>query len=101
PAYGVFMLLTAIAMFAALLAVLTRTRVGLIIQAPLTRPDIAAMLGHSAARTCAPLRAAGRFSMRGRGPTSASLTRRPQGRWWVLWLYRRGVGCCSRDERGN
>lgn len=32
PAYRVFMLLTAIAMFAALLAVLARTRVGLIIQ---------------------------------------------------------------------
>ena len=46
PAYGVFMLLAAIAMFAALLAVLTRTRVGLIIQAALTRPDIVAMLGH-------------------------------------------------------
>jgi branched-chain amino acid transport system permease protein len=42
----VFMLLTAIAMFAALLAVLTRTRVGLIIQAALTRPDMVAMLGH-------------------------------------------------------
>jgi branched-chain amino acid transport system permease protein len=46
PAYRVFMLLTAIAMFAALLAVLTRTRVGLIIQAALTRPDMVAMLGH-------------------------------------------------------
>jgi branched-chain amino acid transport system permease protein len=32
PAYRVFMLLTAIAMFAALLAVVTRTRVGLIIR---------------------------------------------------------------------
>ena len=47
PAYRVFMLLTAIAMFAALLAVLTRTRVGLIIQAALTRPDMVAMLGHN------------------------------------------------------
>ena len=33
-------------MFAALLAVLTRTRVGLIIQAALTHPDMVAMLGH-------------------------------------------------------
>lgn len=39
PAYGVFMLLTAIAMFAALLAVLTRTRVGLIILAALSLTD--------------------------------------------------------------
>jgi branched-chain amino acid transport system permease protein len=46
PAYRVFMLLVAIAMFVALLAVLTRTRVGLIIQAALTHPDMVAMLGH-------------------------------------------------------
>ena len=45
PPISVFML-TAIAMFAALLAVLARTRVGLIIQAALTRPDMVAMLGH-------------------------------------------------------
>jgi branched-chain amino acid transport system permease protein len=41
-----FMLLTAVAMFAALLAGLTRTRVGIIIQAALTHPDMVAMLGH-------------------------------------------------------
>jgi branched-chain amino acid transport system permease protein len=46
PAYRVFMLLVAIAMFVALLAVLTRTRLGLIIQAALTHPDMVAMLGH-------------------------------------------------------
>ena len=40
----------AIAMFAALLAVLTRTRVGLIIQAALTHPDMVAMLGHNVPR---------------------------------------------------
>ncbi len=50
PAYRVFMLLVAIAMFAALLAVLTRTRVGLIIQAALTHPDMVAMLGHNVPR---------------------------------------------------
>jgi branched-chain amino acid transport system permease protein len=47
PAYRVFMLLIALAMFGALLAVLTRTRVGLIIQAALTHPDMVAMLGHN------------------------------------------------------
>ena len=41
-----FMLLTAVAMFAALLVGLTRTRVGIIIQAALTHPDMVAMLGH-------------------------------------------------------
>jgi len=46
PAYRMFMLLTAVAMFAALLAGLTRTRVGIIIQAALTHPDMVAMLGH-------------------------------------------------------
>jgi branched-chain amino acid transport system permease protein len=37
-------------MFAALLATLTRTRVGLIIQAALTHPDMVAMLGHNVPR---------------------------------------------------
>jgi branched-chain amino acid transport system permease protein len=46
PAYRVFMLVIAVGMFAALLALLTRTRVGLIIQAALTHPDMVAMLGH-------------------------------------------------------
>lgn len=46
PAYKMFMLAVAIAMFVALLLVLTRTRVGLIIQASLTHPDTVAMLGH-------------------------------------------------------
>ncbi|MDE3175340.1 MAG: branched-chain amino acid ABC transporter permease [Pseudomonadota bacterium] len=50
PAYRMFMLLVAVAMFAALLAVLTRTRVGLIIQAALTHPDMVAMLGHNVPR---------------------------------------------------
>ena len=50
PAYRMFMLLTALAMFACLLAVLTRTRVGLIIQAALTHPDMVAMLGHDVPR---------------------------------------------------
>jgi branched-chain amino acid transport system permease protein len=56
PAYRVFMLLlTAIAMFAALLAVLARTRVGLIIQAALTHPDMVAMLGHNVPKIFVPV----------------------------------------------
>ena len=50
PAYRLFMLLIALAMFVALLTVLTRTRVGLIIQAALTHPDMVAMLGHDVPR---------------------------------------------------
>jgi branched-chain amino acid transport system permease protein len=50
PAYKMFMLLTAIVMFIFLLAVLTRTRVGLIIQAALTHPNMVAMLGHNVSR---------------------------------------------------
>jgi branched-chain amino acid transport system permease protein len=46
PAYKLFMLAIAIAMFVALFAILTRTRVGLIIQASLTHPNMVAMLGH-------------------------------------------------------
>ena len=50
PAYKLFMLLISIAIFIALLAVLTRTRVGLIIQAALTHPHMVAMLGHNVPR---------------------------------------------------
>src|SRR4051794_37614286 len=50
PAYKIFMLAFAIAIFVALLLVLTRTRVGLIIQAALTHPDMVAMLGHNVPR---------------------------------------------------
>ena len=46
PAYRMFMLATAVAIFAFLLIVLKRTRVGLIIQAALTHPNMVAMLGH-------------------------------------------------------
>src|SRR5258708_4546576 len=50
PAYKLFMLLISIAIFVVLLGVLTRTRVGLIIQAALTRPNMVAMLGHNVPR---------------------------------------------------
>ena len=50
PAYKMFELLTAVAIFAVLLAVLTKTRVGLIIQAALTHPNMVAMLGHNVPR---------------------------------------------------
>ncbi len=50
PAYKMFELLTAIAIFVVLFAVLTRTRVGLIIQAALTHPNMVAMLGHNVPR---------------------------------------------------
>ncbi len=45
-----FMLVTAIAMFVFLIVVLTRTRIGLIIQAALTHPHMVAMLGHNVPR---------------------------------------------------
>ncbi len=63
PAYRVFMLLTAIAMFAALLAVLARTRVGLIIQAALTHPDMVAMLGHNVPKIFMPVFGAGALAI--------------------------------------
>ncbi len=50
PAYKMFMLLFAIAIFVVLLLVLTRTRVGLIIQAALTHPNMVGMLGHNVPR---------------------------------------------------
>ncbi|NBS21685.1 MAG: branched-chain amino acid ABC transporter permease [Betaproteobacteria bacterium] len=50
PAYKVFMLGIAILMFLSLLWVLTKTRVGLIIQASLSHPQMVAMLGHNVPR---------------------------------------------------
>jgi len=50
PAYKMFMLLFAIVIFIVLLLVLTRTRVGLIIQASLTHPRMVGALGHNVPR---------------------------------------------------
>ncbi|MGE5147771.1 MAG: branched-chain amino acid ABC transporter permease [Candidatus Eiseniibacteriota bacterium] len=50
PAYKMFMLLIAVGIFVVLFAVLTRTRVGLVIQAALSRPDMVGMLGHNVPR---------------------------------------------------
>ncbi|MGC1440807.1 MAG: branched-chain amino acid ABC transporter permease [Burkholderiaceae bacterium] len=47
PAYKAFMLFVSIAIFIMLLLVLTRSRVGLIIQAAITHPNQVAMLGHN------------------------------------------------------
>lgn len=50
PAYKVFMVLVSVGMFALLGLVLTKTRIGLIIQAALTHPDMVAALGHNVPR---------------------------------------------------
>src|SRR5262245_8174396 len=50
PAYKAFMLGVSVAIFAFLVAVFTRTRAGLIIQASLTHPGMVAMLGHNVPR---------------------------------------------------
>jgi branched-chain amino acid transport system permease protein len=50
PAYRMFMMTVSVAMFVALFAMLTRTRIGLVIQAALTHPDMVAMLGHNVPR---------------------------------------------------
>jgi branched-chain amino acid transport system permease protein len=50
PAYKLFELLIAVAIFAALLLVLVRTRTGLIVRAALTHPDMVGMLGHDVPR---------------------------------------------------
>ncbi len=47
PAYRVFMMGISIAMLAALFLVLTRTRIGMIIQASLSHPDTVEALGHN------------------------------------------------------
>ncbi|QDW40579.1 branched-chain amino acid ABC transporter permease [Bradyrhizobium sp. KBS0727] len=50
PFYRAFMLMTSLVMFAFLVIILKRTRVGLIIQASLTHPNMVAMLGHNVPR---------------------------------------------------
>lgn len=47
PAYRGFMLLVAFGMFAGLYVVLTKTRIGLIVRASLSFPDMARALGHN------------------------------------------------------
>lgn len=47
PAYKAFMILIAVGIFLALFTVLTRTRIGLIIQAAITHPQTVANLGHN------------------------------------------------------
>jgi branched-chain amino acid transport system permease protein len=47
PAYKAFMLLVSITIFLLLLYVLTKSRVGIIIQAAITHPNQVAMLGHN------------------------------------------------------
>jgi branched-chain amino acid transport system permease protein len=47
PAFRMFMLLMSVAVFLGLLVLLTRTRVGLIIQASLTHPSMVGALGHN------------------------------------------------------
>ncbi len=50
PAYRAFMLLISALMFGAIWLGLTRTRVGLVIQAALTHPEMASALGHNVPR---------------------------------------------------
>lgn len=50
PMYRGFMMLVAMSMLAAIYLVLTRTRVGLVIQAALTHPDAVEALGHNVPR---------------------------------------------------
>jgi branched-chain amino acid transport system permease protein len=50
PVYKGFMMLVSVAMLVALYALLTRTRLGLVIQAALSRPDMVEALGHDVDR---------------------------------------------------
>ena len=50
PAYRLFMMAIAVAMFVVLFATLARTRLGLVIRASLTHPEMVGMLGHDVPR---------------------------------------------------
>jgi len=47
PAFRLFILVVSVAVFLGLLLVLTRTRIGLVVQASLTQPRMVGMLGHN------------------------------------------------------
>ena len=47
PAYRIFVLVLAVAIFVGLFAILSRSRIGLIIRAALTHPNMVGMLGHN------------------------------------------------------
>lgn len=47
PAFRIFMLVVSVSVFLALLALLSKTRVGLVVKASLTHPNTVAMLGHN------------------------------------------------------
>jgi len=59
PAYRAFMLLISLLMFGAIWLGLTRTRIGLVIQAALTHPDMVGALGHNVPRVFTIVFAAG------------------------------------------
>jgi branched-chain amino acid transport system permease protein len=59
PAYRGFMLLISLLMFGAIWLGLTRTRIGLVIQAALTHPDMVGALGHNVPRVFTIVFAAG------------------------------------------
>lgn len=50
PAYKIFMLAVSVSIFIALLIMLKKTRIGLIVQAALTHPNMVAQLGHNVGR---------------------------------------------------
>ncbi len=50
PAYRLFMMAVAVLMFLALFAALARTRLGLVVRAALTHPEMVGMLGHDVPR---------------------------------------------------
>ncbi len=50
PAYRAFMMLVSVAMLVSLYLLLTRTRVGMVVQASLTHPDMVEALGHNVPR---------------------------------------------------
>jgi branched-chain amino acid transport system permease protein len=47
PAYRIFVLVLAVAIFVGLFAILSRSRIGLVIRAALTHPNMVGMLGHN------------------------------------------------------
>ncbi len=80
PAYRAFMLLISALMFAAIWLGLTRTRIGLIIQAALTHPDMVGALGHNVP-PCSPPAPRSRAWPASSAATTASPTPAWPSRW--------------------
>jgi branched-chain amino acid transport system permease protein len=90
PKYRAFMMLVSLGMLVAIYLVLTRTRIGLVIQAALTHPEMVEALGHNVPRVFMMVFGGG-AALAGLAGSSAAMRSSPSRRW----RPRSGRSCLS------